>query len=1161
MAQKIPHEQINRFQNQAEKGNYLKLPSTLMQAYAMKTTPHTGMHMVEMSIEAQRACNEAIIFVYGLSGHGKSQSLNHLFGFDLIPIGKLKKASDTKSVTEYIANLVSDSWEVQNMEIGFIDPPGWGDTQGDLQDARNIAAIEQFIENHPHLGSRIYKCYPSIILIAVNANDKRLDGADSGLCKMLIALRHLDIVDKKRPNIIFILTHIMGLPPGNFAEEIDEISKIIKKNCRRHLDVDPVVVCLENKPELYLLEKEGDWSVLPDGKRQPLNLFNAMIKQMTSNGDEIGVEAVRVYFPNRGESQPRTGATLHADQVKLEREQKWMRIITQKNKNIIEDECIRAIRKYQRENKQIHRDTFNPLMIQFNAARINRKQDLKGRDIVEVQEMMWPLILGSIEKDMIICQFEVKPVQYPEILLALNMGLFRDNPGRDPLKPIFKYAPAHVQHGVMLPSCLSLRYNELTQVICTCVTDNRARNFVASSSFMCFERSQRSVQLTGSRTNIYNIVSEIKKHKFEFSIIHNIFRIDLQLKKKLLQYVTADFKEAIKHLPDPYANPSSENYSQFIDNYGNCFRTMLEGGGIVSGEIELEIPEENIMQIEMLIKNHIQIYLTTMRRDEEQEDRLVQDENSKMVLNELFTCQLKWNGGTVPDLYENNLNALNQEDFGRWKRSLHRNPICVDKMYSVSETKHINELVSEFDRPKASMIHQSLVHGTVDNFGANNIEFNVSACFGLLKSSDDGRRDTIGEEPPELPELEIVVQQPPPQIDVKISPQGSEEIRTITRSQAARNHTPISGFPNQAKIRRKRNIAQREPEEVQIDQVEVGDFVLCVDEYFQHVYDEVVEVCRNTEYFSYHRLGYGHHRHMIAGKKCCVVNAQRKQKKVEKALVRDRVSIITNDEYRMKEYEIASIRICNLQGNVRLKVKNREDLYLIVDDMVMGESSCFPGNASVTLKGGEKVRMDEVKIGDYVLSIHPSTGKPVYSKVYLWAHRDPHVTATFLHITHPHGHLHISANHLILSGEQRRPVPAGHLAVGDTIHSLLSPDATATATATATAISVPVLHIHTCTQVGYYAPFTNNGLIVVDGIASSVYSQPSTRSHAHVCASVTGGLVEQFGLHRVGECVMTPVRVGCKLGVGSLILTKQMDTTTHIHKYCQWLMKIYEHFM
>ena len=200
--------------------HYLQLPANLLQAYAMKTNQHTGMYMVQLSIEAQRACNEAIVFVYGLSGHGKSQSLNHLFGFNVIPIAKNIKASDTKSVTEYVVKLVSDSWQVKNLELGFIDPPGWGNIQGKHQDARNMAAIQQFIEHHPHLGSRIHKCYPNIILITLNAVNERLNGPEAELSKMLNALAQLNIVDKKRPNILFILTHAMAVPPLNFDEEI-----------------------------------------------------------------------------------------------------------------------------------------------------------------------------------------------------------------------------------------------------------------------------------------------------------------------------------------------------------------------------------------------------------------------------------------------------------------------------------------------------------------------------------------------------------------------------------------------------------------------------------------------------------------------------------------------------------------------------------------------------------------------------------------------------------------------------------------------------------------------------------------------------------------------------------------------------------------------------
>ena len=184
-----------------------------------------------------------------------------------------------------------------------------------------------------------------------------------------------------------------------------------------------------------------------------------------------------------------------------------------------------------------------------------------------------------------------------------------------------------------------------------------------------------------------------------------------------------------------------------------------------------------------------------------------------------------------------------------------------------------------------------------------------------------------------------------------------------------------------------------------------------------------------------------------------------------------------------------------------------------------------------------------------MLSIHPTTSKPVYSKMYLWAHRNPCITATFLQITHPHGHLNISAKYLILSGGNKTSVPADSLGVGDIIYFLSEEE-------TQMLIPVSVLHIHTCTQVGYYTPFTNNGLILVDNIASSVYCHTQSLNNSWSYHTLTRGLVQQFGIHRVGQCVLAPVRVGCKLGLGH-VLSEQVDTYSHIHKYCQWLQ---EHF-
>ena len=1136
-----------------DRENYLELPGTLMQAYAMKTTQHTGMYMVQLSIEAQRACNEAIVFVYGLSGHGKSQSLNHLFGFNVIPVDKISKASDTKSVTEYVVKLASDTWEVKNLEIGFIDAPGWGDTEGEHQDAKNMAAIQQFFDHHPHLGSRIYKCYPNIILIAVNATEKRLDGPESGLCKMLNSLKQLNVVDKKRPNLLFILTHAMAVPPGDFEEEIGQLTSIIKRNCKTYLGVEPIVVCVENKPDIYGLVVDGDWTVLErNGERQPLNLFRSMVKLMTDNGDEVGVEAIRIYFPNRGENPPIERSTISSDQIKLETVQKWRRIITKKTKSIINDECTKLIKKYEQENKNIPKDTFKPLMYEFNRAEIYSKKQIHGKDIIEVQEIFSPFILGELEIDLMISQFGVKPVHYPEILHEFGTGLFKNDDTRLPDRPIFHYAPSLTRKGVMLPECVHIRYCEDTQVLCTCTTgEGQDENSLAPGGLVRFGRTDTEQLLISQNPRMQNLAIDLQKHKFIFAIIHNIFRMDLQMTQAMLQYVSNEFKQAIRDLPDPQHREQDREYLQFIRQYGDYFRSTLEGGGIITGEIELQIPKSHIPQTEMLIKNHIQIYLTTMKWDLAKETQLVEDGSSRQILNELFMCALDWKGGMRPEMDENNLSKLDEVYFSQWKRSLHRNPITIDKVYSRIETNHVYEIVGQFNRTKASKIKQCLVYN-VEELEVNNNDFEVTMLW---------------QERSQAPEREGINPQP----RVQPEPENRRDAVKIT--------TPITGYPKAALVTRKKDRDQ-EAEVVEIEQVNEGEWILCVDEHFKLIYDQVERADKTNGEFYYLKFGYGRTKNFIAANKCHIMSTNMKVKKADKTLVRDKVySVDTEEEGDMKYkvYEVGSVKLCKEPGNIRLLMHNRDDLLLIVDGIVFGEPACFPGNASVELRGGERVRMDALKIGDYVLSIHPTTGKPVYSRVYLWAHRDPHITATFLHITHPHGHLHISAHHLILSGDQRRPVPADQLRVGDSIH-FLSPCLSKQEKKgegeergdSHTLISVPVLHIQTCTQVGYYAPFTNNGLIVVDGIAASVYTNLSTHSQSDssssswlwsgVWHSVTSGLVQQFGMQRVGQCVLTPVRVGCKLGMGS-VLSQQMDTNTHIHKYCQWLLNVYKNLL
>ena len=1150
--QLVQSEEITTQQTLPNRDRYLNLPSNLMQAYAMRSNTHTGMYMVQLSIDAQRACNEAIIFVYGVSGHGKSQSLNHLFGFDLIPVQKLRKSSDTKAVTEYVAKLVSDSWEVKNLEIGFIDAPGWKDTDGEQQDAKNMAAIQQFIENHPHLGSRIYKCYPNIILIALNVTDKRIDGSESDFCKMLNAMKYLNIVDTKKPNVLVILTHARSLPPGDFLEEVELKKESIKRNCKRYIGVEPPVVCLENKPDLFRMPEHGEWTVIEaTDEKQPLNLFQAMIELMAKNGDEVGVEAVRIYFPSRGGNPPIAGATIHSEQVKFDIVQKWRRNIIQKERSIISNDCIKIIQKYEHDNKRFPKGTFNGLMLEFNVHGIDNKQQIHHKDIVEVQEQFWPYILGETEKDLIISQFGVKPVHYPEILREFGTGLFLDDLTKTATEQIFNFAPAVTRNGVMVPTCMQIRYCGDTTIICKCVTGDNATD---PEIF----REDAHAQITSIRTPLlHSQPLELQTHTFKFAIIHNIFRMDLQMTQDTIKHISDGFTQAVQDLPEPQTMQHDDEYFQFIHNYGDCFRCMLEGGGIITGEIELHMPKENIGQTEMLIQNHIQIYLTTLKRDEDQERELVEDRIGQMILNKLFKSELTWNGGSKPELPENNLDKLNKEDFERWKRSLHRNPITVDIMQSKIETNHIYEIVGQFDRNKASKIKKILKNQTQDVIRYTAQDFEVSMLF-LEKSQRFAQTvNPIGEDNPE--------------------PENPDPINREEAAQVVVNS--VKGYPSRCLVEIKKVVGDEASRVVRIEEVEEGDWILCIDQYFRCIYDQVSKVMKSQGDYYYLKFGFGNNKTFVSGNNCHILSTKRRLLRADKLLLRDRIySMMREDDLQIKEHQVGCVKITKESGNVYIRIINREDLFVIVDNVIVGEDPCFPGNATVVLRGGERVRMDELKIGDYVLSIHPTTHKPVYSKVYLWAHRDPHITATFLHITHTHGHLHISANHLILTGDNDTPVPAHHLTVGDSIHFISSEqnndnnnnnnnnnnkkkkEKERGDSHTLCLSSVHVLHIHTCTQMGYYTPFTNNGLIVVDNIATSVYCQFPTHSQSETstfsCHTLTRGLVQQFGMHRVGQCVLTPVRVGCKLGMGS-VLSRQMDTHTHIHKYCQWLLNTF----
>ncbi|KAI6658453.1 hypothetical protein LOD99_15253 [Oopsacas minuta] len=1116
-------------------GDMLKLPSDIYEAdvISRKKILHRGMQMVENSLIAHRTCNSAIIFVYGLSGAGKTSSLNHLFGFELIKIID-KHAADTKFVTEYVAIMESQAWRVSNLQIVFIDMPGWSDGREESQDVRNMALIDQFISNHPFLGSNIYKCYPNIVMIAINANDTRLKGENSQIVRMFRALSKLNVVDKDRSNILIILTHVNNVGKKSFKERLKEIIDIVEDLTICYLKAKPVIVYLENDYEEHELEQIGDWTILKDKTLQPKNVFDGMIQLTSKYKDEVGQEAIRLYFASRGSNRPVIRSQLKHEVIMEDQIRKWKMILGQEFSALPINEVNAALQKYAKSNPDKYStNRLVLLMIELDAHSLTKLNTLWSMRLNQVQEELDPYKLSQLENEALLEGCGVKPYQFPDILQHMGYGIKAET-GEVTTNPVLNLeSDWHVQNGVSLPKSLQ-----------AVIPKNKIR--------VEWKRKNDDFSITENINKYVESMSQTLA-KYQFQILYNIYTIRVYTsEKKILETeLTPAFKQAVSALPE---NSVAENnlvnreYFHFFNNYGEWVIVGCECGGNLHGEVELE--EKEVVNTQKHINTYIYNLLDRLDTEETTATK-EKTSDSASKLDETFesfgSIKLEWEGGYLHGKPVT-LNNLTAELWTRWRNSLYKNPQRLNTYSSREET--------------SLPIHQFVSLLSIDTSTQVILAYPIYYKDELI-GTHHNHLDTWKDCQPTNSNLII-------SDETVITKRESASIasKSLTLDIAS------GGFPENATVIEGTSNSHNVSD---ISKIKLGDKILCKDPW-ELKYNEVMKIHCSEEGKELEYLHFIHeHGEFLIGQKHTIVRSvSHPIEAIDMVLANnfqqgEYLLFLDKKQNRVIKSRVKDIRIEKGKGHYSLKVENGM-ADIAVNQVLTGdeEEACFPGNAGVSSRGGEQVRMDELKIGDYVLSIHPTTHKPVYSQVYLWAHRDPHIKAKFLHITHPQGHLHISANHLILSGDKKRPVAAHQLRVEDTIH-FLSPYILQQQQLNGeerkernyhTLISVPVLEIHSCIQMGYYAPFTKNGLIIVDSIAASVYSEISTHSlldsSSSSLYSVASGIIHQFGIHRMGQYVLAPLRVGYKLGVGS-VLSNQMDPNTHIHKYCQLLMKYISH--
>ena len=156
-----------------------------------------------------------------------------------------------------------------------------------------------------------------------------------------------------------------------------------------------------------------------------------------------------------------------------------------------------------------------------------------------------------------------------------------------------------------------------------------------------------------------------------------------------------------------------------------------------------------------------------------------------------------------------------------------------------------------------------------------------------------------------------------------------------------------------------------------------------------------------------------------------------------------------------------------------------------------GRSGCFPAQATVQRKNSKATFLKDLRVGDEVLTVNDE-GREVYTTVLTFLDFKPHSLQTNLRLHFTDGQsLTVSERHLIFKrdGGTKVAVFAEEIAVGDYLfkYSKLHKSLQAIQV-----VSVEETQVH-----GAYAPLTEHGTLLVDGVFTSCYAQIRSHRVAH----------------------------------------------------------------
>ena len=222
------------------------------------------------------------------------------------------------------------------------------------------------------------------------------------------------------------------------------------------------------------------------------------------------------------------------------------------------------------------------------------------------------------------------------------------------------------------------------------------------------------------------------------------------------------------------------------------------------------------------------------------------------------------------------------------------------------------------------------------------------------------------------------------------------------------------------------------------------------------------------------------------------------------------------------------------------KVNTREEAVQPPDPP---RENCFPSNTTVCMKDVngniKKKQMGELLIGDRVQACDTKCRRVIYSKVIMFAHRDPSVKqVNYLKIVlEDASSIVLSSNHLIMSGERMKATMARNIEVDHVLFTINEEGVIS---------SKKVVAIEKIIDSGVFCPITKEGNVVVNNILASCYASVNDQAFLHGLIKVSAQNVAHLGL--------LPMRVLHKFRVKWV--GQSAGKGEFVHPYVRWLCKL-----